>query len=396
VIPEDWPSLPSNLYFLRDGDLNIWLAEGEHVSSIPLPNEGAAGEILKYQVFAGGRSIFYVTTGGALCRFDRAEWSNTQLPTTGRMIHNDQAFFDVTDDESRLVYLAWGVQPTAEHQRLSLDSTGTLLAMDLTDPRQPQIELGFCEGSEETSCHGFVMAPDGSALMMSDIQGFHLINLDGGDTGASKRTELELPSGSEETDKILGWSPDGHWFVLAHHTRDGSGLTIVDAKAPGTPPIFLPLCNDACRIRVGWRGAELWIALSESDRGCLLRYTMGEPVPAAPGEIACFVPARGLHPMDLKVLQDGAVAVLHQGSPSLSPGLYLYQPDVGDLTPVALLSDPLGRMIWAADGSAFVTSDAAGIPQTLGWIQRGMLLDVRTRLAAAVQLQWEPEARGEP
>jgi hypothetical protein len=100
--------------------------------------------------------------------------------------------------------------------------------------------------------------------------------------------------------------------------------------------------------------------------------------------------------MDLKVLQDGAVAVLHQGSPSLSPGLYLYQPDVGDLTPVALLSDPLGRMIWAADGSAFVTSDAAGIPQTLGWIQREMLLDVRTRLAAAAQLQWEPEARGEP
>jgi len=396
VIPEDWPSLPSNLYFLRDGDLNIWLAEGEHVSSIPLPNEGASGEILKYRVFAGGRSIFYVTTGGALCQFDRAEWSNTLLPTTGRMIHNDQTFFDVTDDASRLVYLAWGVQPTAEHQRISLDSAGTLLAMDLTDPRRQQIELGFCEGNEETPCDGFMMAPDGSALMMSDIQGFHLINLNGGDDRSSKRAELELPSGSAETDRVLGWSPDSHWFVLAHHTSDGGGLTIIDAQAPGTPPLFLPLCDDSCQIRVGWRGAELWIALSESERGCLLYHTMGEPVPAAPGEIACSAPELELHPTDLKVLQDGAIAVLHQGSPSLSSGLYIYQPDAGDLTPIALLSDPLGRMIWAADGSAFVTADAAGALQTLGWIQRGMLLDVRTRLAAATQVQWEPEARGGP
>lgn len=385
-IPDGWPSLPSNLYFLREGDLNIWLAEGEHVSSIPLPADAVEEDVLTYRISPDGQSIFYVTTGGSLYWFDRAAWSNTRLPTTGRLIHNDRAFFDFTPDGSRLIYLAWGVQPTAEHQRLSLDSAGTLLVMDLNDPRQPQVELAFCEGNDEMPCGGFAMAPNGSALVMSDLQGTHFIGLDSEDMVPFER----LTFASEASDDLLGWSSDSQRFVLAHHTAEGGGVTIYNTELTDASPLYLPLCASSCKINIGWRNSELWAAIRQPDDGCLFHYVMNEPVPSSPEEIACAAPSLELRPADVAVLADTAIAFLHQGSPALSSGLYLYRPDVGDLTPIALLSDTIERMIWSWDDSAFIVFDAEGSPQALGWIDRGVLLNVGARLDAATRLRWEP------
>jgi hypothetical protein len=391
VIPEDWPPLPSNLYFLRGGDLNIWLAEGEHVASIPLPDEAAENGVLKYQVSANGEVIWYVSDGGTLYQFDRAEWSNTRLSTTGRLIYQDKAYFNVTPEETWLIYLAWGVQPTAEHRETSVDSAGTLLMMDLNDPRRQQVELGFCQGDEDTPCEGFVVAPDGRSLVMSDVRGLHLIRLDG---GIPTRPELMLPSTLEGVAKIKRWSPDGRWFVVEHHTSSTTELIVIDIESPELASILIPFCEFSCSVEIDWLGTELWAAIRHSSGdGCLFRHAMEAPVPSSPAEVTCAAPGLALNPVDVFTLPDGAITFLHHGSAPLSSGVYVYRPNTGNLTPIALVSDDLEYMIWSEDGSAFVVSDALDVPQVLGWVDRGVLLDVSARLDGAMMLRWEHRER---
>jgi len=387
VSPEGWPSLPSNLYYLNEGNLSIWLAEGEHVDSIPVSDEVAEEDIVEYQVFEDGQAIVYVTEGGGLYRFNRVEWSNTRLPVTGRLVHEDRTFFEVLPTDSRLIYLAWGVQPTAEHRQMSLDSAGTLLMMDLSDPRQQQLELGFCLGDEVTPCGGFTMAPDGQSLVMSDIQGFHLIRLD--DDEEQMHTQLLSAAWADGTERVLGWSPDSRWFIFERRTDESAQLIITDVEVPELPQIQLPLCASDCAVEIDWSGMDMWVAINRPEGGCLYRQPMDATIPTSPDEVTCTAHDFDLYPTDIRVLSGEEIALLHQGSKAMASGIYIYQPSLNSLNPVALLSDAHGRMLWSEDGSAFLAYDRDGAPKTLGWIDHGVLLDVSTRFQGATKLRWE-------
>ena len=397
--PQDWPPLPAELYFLREGRIHVWLAEGSALDVIPAADESDSANdvaVLAYRVTADQRFIVYGTDAGELYLFDRASREHKFIPTSGRLIEAlaepPGMDFDVTADGRYLVYIAWGVQstlPGAPDAVAAEFPYGTILALDLTDMRQPQRELGFCNSSADVKCAGLALAPDGSHVIYEDGAGLWLSALD------APEPRLALPYTNGANWRFAKWATNSRWLILEAQPRLGPAFALFNIAAAQLLPVDLP-CTGDCRIELSWGEQSIWVSTDTPEYGCLyeIQPVIGEPVLAIIQEKSLIGPW-ALHPTSPQALPDGWVAFAHRGCGTdcqgSAPGLYLLGADEAT-QPIALLDEAEGAALWTTDASAFLYFDPQGVPTRLGVTKTAQFWDVRRILDGAHAFHWSAAA----
>jgi len=383
--PQGWPPLPVELYFLREGRIWVWLGEGGALDAIPVTDEEHA--VLAYRVTPDNRFVLYVTDSGRLYSFDRALWEHTYIPTAGRLIEPSAEppgiDFAVTADGQYLVYLAWGVQSSAGIT--GEFPYGTLLAIDLTNVRLAQQELGFCNSTADAQCTGLALAPDGSHVVYEDGAGLWLAAFD------NPEPRLVMPFTKDSGWRFLAWAPNGRWLILKAQSEHGATLALFNIATTQLLPIDVP-CSENCRLELSWGAQSIWVSADTPEYGCL--YEVQPDVGGNALEITyekCLVGPWGLHPTSPQALPDGWVAFVHRGCGmdcnGPGPGLYFLGPDE-TTHPIALLDTAEGSALWTADASAFLYFDPEGVPTHLGVTDTVEFWDVRRALDGAHIFQW--------
>ena len=397
VEPDGWPPLPTDLYFLRNGRLWSWLAEGGGVEAIPIVAEADDDEVLSYRVTRDKRYIVYITSAGKLYTFDRAQWQHTFIPTAGYLIDAGRAYFDVTPDAHYLVYMAWGIQPTAGGRapglsaRTAQDETpsmpfGTILAVDLTDPRQRQIELGFCKSADTQPCTGMLLSPTGTHVAFADGEGLWVSQFD------RPEAQLLLPVVDGANWHPQQWSPDSQWLVLEAHPPEGPRLALLNITTGEISSLPDFACAPDCRIDLSWGAQNVWLSKDTANEGCLYQVqpeTVSTPITTT--FQTCQIDAWALHPTSPLALPDGGVAFAHHGCgadcPGPAPGIYALT-SYTTTRPIALLDEAVGSALWTEDGSAFLYFDAEGHPTHIGVTNGLGFWDVRQALEGAYTFRW--------
>ena len=388
--PEGWPPLPTDLYFLRDGRLWSWLAEGGALEAIPIAEDVADEDVLAYRVTPDKRTIAYVTASGKLYVFDRAQWQHAAIPTAGWLSDAGRIYIDITPDARYLVYMAWGMQSTAPAtpEEAPAQPFGTVLAVDLADPRQPQIELGFCKTVADRPCTGLQLSPDGANIAYADGEGIWISQF------IRPEAQLLLPYSEGAVWQPYAWSPDAQWLVLEAWNNEGNEMAMLNNVTGQFNPLAdIVTCGAGCQTNLSWETpGGVWLSTETDQEGCLTRVqpaTVSTPITAT--YRTCQIGPWALHPTAPLALPDGSVAFAHHGCgedcPGPAPGIYILGLD--DVThPIALLAQTQGNVLWTADGSAFLTLDPAGQPASLGVTGSAGFWDVRQILAGAHTFHW--------
>ncbi len=378
------------MYFLREGRIYVWLAEGGTLDAIPMVDD--ADTVLVYRVTADKRFIVYGTAAGELYLFDRASREHKFIPTAGRLIEPlaepPGMDFDVTADGRYLVYIAWGVQSTLPGTPGAVAVEfpyGTILAINLTDVRQPQRKLGFCNSTADAKCAGLALAPDGSYVVYEDGAGLWLTTLDTPDP------RLVLPFTNDASWRFSKWAPNSRWLILESLSAQGTALALFNIATEQLLPVDVS-CTENCRLELSWGEQSIWVSADTPEYGCLyeIQPVIGEPLLAITQE-KCLIGPWALHPTSPQALPDGWVAFVHRGCGTdcqgPAPGLYFLRPD--EVTqPIALLSEAEGSALWTADASAFLYFDPQGTPTHLGVADSAGFWDVRRPLDGAHTFLW--------
>jgi hypothetical protein len=398
--PEDWPPLPTDLYFLRAGRLWNWMAEGGQLEAFPVAESVQQSDpILTYQMTPDQRYIAYVTAAGELYVFDRAQWQHTFVPTAGRLVQGGAALLTLTPDGRYLAYVAWGVQPGSDHRQTtdadlppeqalsSPDTFGTILVTDLANVLRPQIEVGVCRG-----CASLTLAQEEErALLYTDDAGIWVSPL----LTPEPRLLSMHPDNAIYAESTRwhprGWSPDGRWLLVQSRSGGGATFALMDVTTGQITVLPNATCSGACHIGGSWSQRGLWIARTAEAGGCLylIQPDGGDTSSGGALPIAyqrCQANVGPLAPSAPHALPDGWVAFAHQG-PGPAPGLYFLGPD-DHLRPIALLPRADGTVLWAADGSAFLYRDADGTPHYLGLTNGAGFWDVSDLLDGAHAFRW--------
>ncbi|MGC9394875.1 MAG: TolB family protein [Anaerolineae bacterium] len=403
VEPQGWPALPTELYFLREGHIWAWLAEGGALDVIPAAAEGNGVEdaaVLAYRVTPDKRFIVYVTDAGKLYLFDRALREHTYVPTAGRLIEeligSPGIAFEVTPDGQSLVYIAWGVQPTLPDTpgtATAYPPYGTILALDLTDVRQPQRELGFCNSTTTAKCTDLALAPDGSQLVYEDSTGLWLTPLD------VPEARLILSRTEDPSWRFSAWAPNSRWLILETQSEQVAALALFNIATEQRIPIDVS-CPQDCHLALSWGEQSIWVSTDSPEHGCLyeIQPVIGEPtLEITYGK--CLIDSYVLHPTSPLALPDGWVAFVHHGCgedcPGPGPGLYFLGPEEST-RPIALLGTAEGSALWTADASAFLYLDPEGSPTHLGVTNTSEFWDVRRVLDGAHSFHWGEIALPQP
>jgi len=385
--------LPTDLYFLREGQLWVWLTEGSKITSVPSVKEGLTDSVLDYRITADQGTLIYATAMGKFYIFDRVKWQHTFLPTTGRLLNEGRPYFDVTADGKYLVYAAWGVRPTVGKRpqgeavyRPAADTHATLLALDLTNPRRRQIELGVCESTPQQPCSDFILSADSSLVIYADGNGLWQTSFEGAPPQLLRPPDQEGPI----------WHPQ----TLSDNNRH---LLLHTAEAPGRQYALMNLetgelwvLNDiecaTCRVEAIFEHNVVWLSRDSEEEGCLLRIEPGDAnFPIQYTYQICRSESWPLHPTSPQVLPDGWVAFLHRGCGANctgpAPGLYFLGPDE-QIHAIALLPEAEGSALWLNDGAAFLYRDQENAPRYLGVASTLGFWDVSEGLADAYAFQW--------
>ncbi|MBN2392235.1 MAG: hypothetical protein JXR84_16020 [Anaerolineae bacterium] len=396
VEPQGWPALPAELYFLREGRIWVWLAEGGALDAIPVAAEDTDvegnGAILAYRVTPDKRFIAYATDAGKLYIFDRALREHTYIPTAGRLIEalagSPASAFEVTPDGQYLVYIAWGVQstlPDTPGAATAYPPYGTILALNLTDVRQPQRELGFCNSTTIAKCTGLALAPDGSQLAYEDSTGVWLTPLE------VPEPRLVLPYAEDPGWRFSAWSPNSRWLILETQSEQSAALALFNIATEQLMPIDVS-CPQDCHIALSWGEQSIWISTDSPEQGCL--YEVQPVIDESRLEITfgqCLIDSWALHPTSPLALPDGWVAFIHRGCGAdcngPAPGLYFLGAE-DSTRPIALLDDAEGSALWTTDASAFLYLDPENQPYRLGVTGSMGFWDVSRALEGAHTFQW--------
>lgn len=394
IKPEDWPALPADLYFLRKGRLWVWLAEGGKVESIPIVEDAPDTAVLDYRITSDKRYVAYVTTAGRLYLFDQAAWQHTYIPTAGHLLSGNGLYFDITSDQRYLIYAAWDVQPTtgaedkqdgvAAPPRQDTNSTlATILALDLTDIRRQQINLGVCKGMGHRPCRGFMLSPDGSQIVYVDWQGIWRVPL------AAPTPELLIEHEGEGLWIPTTLSEDNQWLLMTAGEALSNTFSLLNTS---TREVFTPVnttCPPYCHIQANLNRYTTWITTDSMEEGCLWRAEMGTSVDIA--YQICQLDGWPLHPQSPYTLPDGWIAFVHRGCgsdcPGPAPGIYFVGPDNLSRA-VALFDASEGSTLWAADGAAFLYLDEAQTARYIGLTDGSGFWDVQECLEDAHAFRW--------
>lgn len=382
----DWLSLPADLYFVRNGHINIWLAEGTHIE-IPLLAEDSNESVHSYRVTPDGRFIAYITTSGKLYRLDRATWEHTFLPTSGYLIEQNETYFMLTVDGNHIYYIAWGTQPSTASSPQSATPSGTILSINAQQPRALQKVIGYCQGVGDTPCLDFALSPDERQIAFLDGHGSWLTNIE------SANPRFLAPYGDDVVVTDLSWSPNGRWLLLS---GDTSQAFLFDTTIVEPIPQTVQLCDKPCEIEQSWAANTLWFIIKEAAQACLVEVNPDTIVNDQSDIMSriCQMDGWGLQPTELHALQDNRILFLHRGceSPCEGPaaGLYIRNED-NTIYPVALTKDVDGTTYWTSDGSAFLYAGTTDLTRRIGLLQESTYWDVTTILRDSTGFVW-----GEP
>ncbi|MBN1874175.1 MAG: hypothetical protein JXA33_08085 [Anaerolineae bacterium] len=391
---ETWVSLPANLYFLRDGRIQQWLAEGQTLVEIPVAEEIGNDTILSYRITSDQRYITYLTSEARLYVLDIAGQQHTYLPTAGRLLSGYGPAFEITPDGRYVIYLAWDVSPT-EGKGMSgvaapvSDQTpfGTILALQPQSPRQRQLTLGICTGTETRPCTGFILSPDGSQVTFTTAHGLWRTQVI---TGTQSELLLPYPEEANFSWRPRAWSPDNHWLLVEVTQNASRSLALFNFQRGEITPIPNTTCITECRLEAVWNASILWISRLVEGESCLYRLVPDE---AGVDSIyhLCQAEQWSLRATSPHALPDGWVAFVHQGCgatcPGPAPGIYFLGPDTL-LHPIALLPEAEGHALWTDDGSAFIYFDLQNRPRYLGMSNGAGFWDVQAQLAGTSDFYW--------
>lgn len=278
TVPEDWPPLPADLYFLRDGALWRWPAEGGALQHM------AGDSLVAYRVTPDGRRVVYLTAEGRYYLLDEGGPGPQLLPTTGHplvyyttlghimnpdlndLLELDQ--FALTSDGRYLVYIAW---ETASPPGTAAPSTplptpapqvrGTLYAWDLGGGEQT--ELGPCTdegGMGTTACEGLLLSPDGTQVAYADAVGLWVAQVPSGEPrllaahiepGGSPYSRISLPH---------AWSPDSRWLLVNVAHYEGYHLAVIEIRSGMVQDLPGVFCYVTCYAEGEWAGDTLVVA----------------------------------------------------------------------------------------------------------------------------------------
>ena len=371
---DEWPALPADLYFLREGQLWQWLAEGGVAEAIPPPTEtltetdgltettetettSSNPTVVTYALTSDGRYLVYATASGEAHLVDRAQWESIPLPTSGRLVKDEaNTHITITPDGRWMIYLAWDVRPEAS-QGIAQETEqpfGTVLALDLQTPKALQHILGLCEGDAQQPCGDLRLSPQGTHVAFSDRHGVWISSLAQDETANEAATaRLAMPAAALENEKLrweLGeFSPDQAWLSLEIHSPTTQTLALLpiaellanppdeeddeDDEAGSEPYLLSDLTVDAeSHLSADWGAQGMWATVDTPEQGCLYQVlpdaAMGTVVVS---EGICHASGWPLHPAAPQALPDGSVAFLHHGCgeecAGPAAGLYFLGPE---------------------------------------------------------------------
>ncbi|MFP4393770.1 MAG: hypothetical protein ACLFTI_00785 [Anaerolineales bacterium] len=436
---DEWPALPADLYFLREGQLWQWLAEGGVAEAIPQPTsaateatetEGTSSNptVVAYALTSDGRYLVYATANGEAHLVDRAQWASIPLPTSGRLVKDAAATptrLAITPDGRWMIYLAWDVRPQAsqDHEQQAAHPFGAMLALDLQRPEALQHILGLCDGDVHQPCGDLRLSPQGTHVAFSDRRGVWVGALPEEEAYEAAPAHLAMPASALELEgETLRWelgdfSPDQAWLSLEIHSPTTQTLALLpiaellanppagdeDEEPSSEPYLLSELTVDAeDHLSADWGAQGLWAAIDTPEIGCLYQIWPDAATGAAiVSEGICHADGWPLHPAAPQALPDGGVAFLHHGCGAAcagpAPGLYFLGPEM-QFRPIALLNaaDLGGAVHWTDDGSAFIIREVDGAPAHIGVTSNGHFWDVAARLEDATSLRWGPAHSPEP
>ncbi len=436
--PQGWPALPHDLFFLKEGRLWVWPAQGQNLESLDLPAGQEKEQIIDYRIAPDGLRAVGLSDANHFYAFDRISQTVSLLPTAGYLRGRDgNAHFEISADGQRLIYIAWGVQPgsgpaySVSQVLPGAPDYGTVMELPLAHPERSET-LGFCAAIRaagvERPCYGLAVGPqrqviyaDGRGIWAAgailtpppavDASGSPLPT----PTPPARPTAATGPRMIAPQRSVTGdecgfyqpeaISPDGQWTLLRARCTEGTILAVIQNS--GGPIYELPAthCNVACEISAAWGPEGLWIGSSQrgNPSGALQLYQMSfaaapQPVYTLGSDIVGPVWPTQLHP-----LTNGQIGFAHQACaacPGMEAGIYFLNADRtisrGASLPICKPDTPApvcwiehqGSVSWPADGSTFLYQDAEKNPALLGFTDNVTLWDVREKLKGARSFTW--------
>jgi hypothetical protein len=379
----DWLPLPADLYFLHNGRINIWLAEGMHLE-IPLLSEDNSASVHSYRVAQDGRYIAYITTTGKLYKLDRATFEHTFIPTSGYLIEANTAQFEMTDDGKFIYYVAWGTQPSTISSPRSPSPSGTILGVNTQQPQNLQTVIGFCQGIGDVPCIVLTLSPTEDRIGYIDGQGIWLA------TTETQSTHLLTPHSGTAIYTHLTWSPDGRWLLI---NSDNHEFLLFDTQRGDSLAYPLILCEIPCDVSWSWASNNLWFIIKDASQACLVEVSP-EKILNNQTEFEnriCQLDTWELLPSTIQAFRDNRVAFLNQGCEKpcvgVTSGLYVRNED-NTLIPIALSDQVDGTVTWNSDGSAFLFVSSKDAVRQIGLLNSQSFWDVTGILRDGSAFQW--------
>ncbi len=418
VVPDRWPSLPTDLYFIRSDTLWRWPREGG-------PPQRVLDGLTNYRLTPDGRYVLFVhflRSGPKAGVLDRVTGEVVLIPKAGDSWVMSplpgRPACDITPDGRYVIYLAWGVSPATGERAPGLaypavrphpggPRDGTIFAVEVPNPNR-EYELGYCAAyfgpERELWCDGFVLSPDGTKVAFSDGRGVWLANVPGG--RPRLLAEHESPESFCGVWRVANWSPDGRHLLLNVGCFEGGYSALMDVdtgKIEGVSHTW------------GYVDVDIQIVWGQNSAGLLVNYInfmMKEaqlrwvPVDDLSHEmtvISATWPAE-VWPVAPREMPDGRIAFVNQqcvDGRGARPGIYTIRRDGTGLTfAVPLPPAPCYEseypesmlygtyVFWSPDGKAFLYF-SEGRPFLLGWMDGSALWDVREMLKDAHNFQWQ-------
>lgn len=332
TVPEGWPALPADFYFLRDGRLWRWAAPGGEPQALTPPEMTVAA----YSLTHSGARLAYATTANQLYVLDRATDERLTIPVSASF--NPNAGFTLSPDGSRLAYA---------------DADGLwVLPLPEIEPAQT-IAHTYVEMRGGDTWHPRAWSWDSRWLLVTG-GGYDNFPLYWLDPNTEAVVEVLFPCAPGEIPQG-SWGPEGIWYTNAQCGASGDILLMpVGDNGPLLPESYT----------------------AETASGHL--YPSG--ITALSADRVAF--AQTYADPDYPV---GLYALGPNGVPE--PILTLADAECVTDAEGQCLSIQWDTVAWAPDGTAFALggrySDAV-----IGIVNSGTVWDMREHLAGAHAFQW--------
>lgn len=454
MIPEKLPSLPANLYFIRNGSLWRWPEEGQNLQQVvigPQQSRSTGGKLARpvsgappagvraYRLSPDERFLIYTfgvvspeTFEPEMIVLDQVTGESYPISTARNFETTslNKPSFDIIPDGRYAIYTAWNVKPTTSSSQgagiVEVSNApggvkyGTIFAVDVTNINR-EFELGYCTSQSDANwtleCdRDFALSPDGSQIAFSDGRGVWLSDVPEGNP--------RLIAEHQHHNNFCGiwhvrdWAPDGKHLLIDVGCYEGGYSGIMDVTTGEVQKIPHTRNYPGPYVNITWRrnGTDLLVSSINLVTGvgpvCLAQIPTAAPTQESV-IISTTWPSE-VWPTEPHDLPDGRIGFAHQpcvDGPGMQPGIYTIARDGTGLEFVSPLpaspcyiseimhKKPFGTVLWSPEGNAYLyfRPDEQPASQTnllLGWADGSDLWDVRELLADAHTFQWRPPYAG--